>query len=66
MDSVRFRASVTKLNHLVVEALLEAGVPAVGVSPCGFWTTSDRQVDFFKDSCLVQCCLGCDRSCRCN
>ncbi|PRW58253.1 glutamate 5-kinase isoform X1 [Chlorella sorokiniana] len=38
------RASVTKLNQLVVAALVAAGVPAVGVSPCPGWTTSGRQV----------------------
>ena len=38
------RRSVTKLNQLVVAALLEAGVPAVGVSPCGSWTTRRRRV----------------------
>lgn len=38
------RASVTKLNQLVVAALLAAGVPAVGVSPCPAWTTCRRQV----------------------
>lgn len=29
------RRSVTWLNHLVVSALIEAGIPAVGVSPFG-------------------------------
>lgn len=38
------RASVQKLNGLVVAALLEAGVPAVGVSPCPQWTTRHRTV----------------------
>lgn len=38
------RASVTKLNQLVVAALVDAGVPAVGVSPCPAWTTRQRQV----------------------
>ncbi|KAI3433647.1 hypothetical protein D9Q98_003456 [Chlorella vulgaris] len=38
------RASVTKLNSLVVSALLAAGVPAVGLSPCGTWTTSNRRL----------------------
>lgn len=38
------RASVTKLNQLVVAALVAAGVPAVGVSPCPGWTTCQRQV----------------------
>lgn len=38
------RASVTKLNQLVVAALVAAGVPAVGVSPCPAWTTRQRQV----------------------
>lgn len=39
------RQSVTKLNHLVVSALVAAGVPAVGLSPCGAWATSNRQPD---------------------
>ncbi len=38
------RASVTKLNQLVVATLLAAGVPAVGVSPCPTWATRRRQV----------------------
>lgn len=38
------RASVTKLNQLVVQALLAAGLPAVGLSPCGAWTTRRRAV----------------------
>lgn len=38
------RASVMRLNHLVVSALLAAGVPAVGLSPCGAWTTRARKV----------------------
>ncbi|KAL4430841.1 hypothetical protein ABPG75_006097 [Micractinium tetrahymenae] len=38
------RASVTRLNHLVVSALLAAGVPAAGLSPCGAWTTRQRRV----------------------
>jgi hypothetical protein len=29
------RRSVTRLNQLVVSALVDAGVPAVGLSPCG-------------------------------
>jgi isopentenyl phosphate kinase len=33
------RQSVTKLNHLVVAALLAEGVPAVGMSPFGGWVT---------------------------
>ncbi len=38
------RASVTRLNGHVVAALLEKGVPAVGLSPCGAWTCSGRQL----------------------
>lgn len=39
------RASVTKLNNIVVESLVQAGVPAVGISPFGSgWSTSNRQV----------------------
>ncbi len=38
------RASVTRLNQLVVSALLAAGVPAVGLSPCGAWSTRGRAV----------------------
>lgn len=43
------RASVTKLNQLVVAALLAAGVPAVGVSPFPTWTTRRRRV--MADGC---------------
>jgi isopentenyl phosphate kinase len=35
------RLSVTKLNHEIVSRLVGLGVPAVGVSPCGTWTTQD-------------------------
>jgi len=42
---VQTRLSVTRLNHIFVEALVEAGVPAVGVSPCALW--GDR---IFPDS----------------
>lgn len=31
----RTRRSVTRLNHLVVSALIDAGIPAVGLSPFG-------------------------------
>lgn len=30
------RRSVTRLNHLVVSALIDAGLPSVGLSPYGF------------------------------
>ena len=33
------RRSVTKLNHLFIEALVREGVPAVGVSPFPAWST---------------------------
>jgi len=33
------RRSVTKLNHLLIEALVREGVPAVGVSPFPAWST---------------------------
>ena len=36
------RASVTTLNHHVVEALLNAGISAVGVSPFPRWTTHGK------------------------
>ncbi|PNW73963.1 hypothetical protein CHLRE_13g579800v5 [Chlamydomonas reinhardtii] len=38
------RASVTKLNGLVVGALVAAGVPAVGLSPLGLYHTCNKQV----------------------
>jgi isopentenyl phosphate kinase len=38
------RLSVTKLNHLVVSALVRCGIPAVGVSPLGSWTTDNRKI----------------------
>lgn len=45
------RASVTRLNQLVVSALLAVGVPAVGLSPCGAWATRGREVA--ADSCAA-------------
>lgn len=44
MGFARTRASVTQLNHLVTGALITAGLPAVGVSPLGHWSTHERQV----------------------
>ncbi|WIA37910.1 hypothetical protein OEZ86_001287 [Tetradesmus obliquus] len=41
---VETRRSVTQLNHAVVSALVDAGVPAVGLSPCGTWSCSGRQL----------------------
>ncbi|XP_029429599.1 isopentenyl phosphate kinase-like [Rhinatrema bivittatum] len=38
------RLSVTKLNHLVIEELVNHGIPAVGISPFGAWKTASRQV----------------------
>jgi len=44
------RVSVTKLNHAVVSALTEAGIPAVGISPCGFWDeeASPKSIEILK------------------
>jgi isopentenyl phosphate kinase len=41
---VETRRSVTQLNHAVVSALIDAGVPAVGLSPVGTWSCSGRQL----------------------
>ncbi|KAH7618266.1 hypothetical protein Ndes2526B_g07192 [Nannochloris sp. 'desiccata'] len=38
------RLSVTKLNHLVVSVLVKYGIPAVGVSPLGSWTTENKKI----------------------
>ncbi|KAK3276079.1 hypothetical protein CYMTET_15828, partial [Cymbomonas tetramitiformis] len=38
------RVSVTKLNHVIVEALARKGIPAVGMSPFGSWKTTNRKV----------------------
>ena len=38
------RLSVTKLNHLVVSSLVNHGIPAIGVSPLGSWTTTNRKI----------------------
>ncbi|RDD44967.1 Isopentenyl phosphate kinase [Trichoplax sp. H2] len=38
------RLSVTKLNHIIVQALIEKDIPAVSISPCGLWKTTDRSV----------------------
>lgn len=51
------RASVTQLNRMVVDALLRAGLPATGLSPCGAWSTSARQLT--GDGCdQVEALLG--------
>merc|ERR1712224_781821 len=38
------RLSVTTLNRHVLSALVSAGVPAVGISPCPFVATSGKQL----------------------
>eukprot|EP00026_Physarum_polycephalum_P011488 Phypoly_transcript_11718.p1 GENE.Phypoly_transcript_11718~~Phypoly_transcript_11718.p1 ORF type:complete len:156 (+),score=23.36 Phypoly_transcript_11718:106-573(+) len=38
------RRSVTKLNGIFVDKLVTAGIPAVGVSPFGSWTTRNGVV----------------------
>ena len=43
------RLSVTKLNNLVVSALVKRGIPAVGVSPMGSWITGNRRI--LADGC---------------
>lgn len=45
------RASVCFLNRLVVDALLGAGLPAVGVSPCPSWTTCGGGARVASDGC---------------
>eukprot|EP00210_Caulerpa_lentillifera_P003673 g3506.t2 len=39
-----YRLSVKKLNQSVTSAMVDAEIPAVGISPCGFWATSNREV----------------------
>ncbi|XP_071831901.1 uncharacterized protein [Apostichopus japonicus] len=36
------KLSVTKLNHRLVSAFVEAGISAVSVSPCSGWRTEDK------------------------
>ncbi|XP_042198093.1 isopentenyl phosphate kinase-like isoform X1 [Callorhinchus milii] len=38
------RLSVTKLNLMIIEELVKAGVPAVGLSAFGIWKTAGRRV----------------------
>lgn len=38
------RRSVTRLNHMVVDELINMGIPAVGVSPFPHWVCSNRKV----------------------
>lgn len=38
------RKSVTKLNHHVVDCLLSKDIPAIGISACGEWETSNGAV----------------------
>lgn len=38
------RRSVTKLNGIFINKLVESGLPAVGVSPFGSWETTNGQV----------------------
>ena len=39
------RVSVTKLNHAVVEALVQQGIPAVSISPLSFYSNGSDGVD---------------------
>ncbi|GLI61843.1 hypothetical protein VaNZ11_004350, partial [Volvox africanus] len=49
------RASVTRLNAYVVEGLVSAGIPAVGLSPLGHYTTSAREVSVTGASAVADC-----------
>ncbi|GIL64525.1 hypothetical protein Vafri_18420 [Volvox africanus] len=49
------RASVTRLNGYVVEGLVSAGIPAVGLSPLGHYTTSAREVSVTGASAVADC-----------
>jgi hypothetical protein len=57
------RQSVTKLNHLVVAELVRTGLPACGMSPCGYWFTDNRQVGSTAHRRSIMCVLS--RCCRC-
>jgi isopentenyl phosphate kinase len=46
-------ASVRRLNGLVVDALVAAGVPAAGVSPLGCWATSRRGLVRKETDCAI-------------
>uniref|UniRef100_A0A0B7A0G1 Isopentenyl phosphate kinase n=1 Tax=Arion vulgaris TaxID=1028688 RepID=A0A0B7A0G1_9EUPU len=48
------RQSVTKLNQLVVNSLIEAGVPAISCSPGGSWSTEKRQPTNWPNSVVAQ------------
>jgi hypothetical protein len=66
---VETRRSVMQLNHAVVSALVDAGVPAVGLSPCGAWSCSGRQLqDASAGIAAVQAALEHNlvRSCKAN
>jgi isopentenyl phosphate kinase len=47
------RLAITKLNHAVVSALVDAGVPAVGLSPCGTWFRTPTAPDQVENSAGV-------------
>ncbi|GLC35509.1 hypothetical protein PLESTB_000199800 [Pleodorina starrii] len=49
------RSSVTRLNGHVVGQLVEAGVPAVGLSPLGHYTTSNREVSASGAGAVAAC-----------
>lgn len=55
----RTRRAVTALNHATVAALVDAGVPAVSVSPCGAWfPAQDSQHDDAAGIAAVQAVLA--------
>lgn len=46
------RSAVTRLNALVVQALIEAGVPAVGISPFPSWRTRGGELSADALACV--------------
>jgi isopentenyl phosphate kinase len=46
------RSSVTRLNALVVQALNDAGVPAVGISPFPSWRTTSGRLSTDAMGCV--------------
>ncbi|XP_044184465.1 isopentenyl phosphate kinase-like isoform X1 [Acropora millepora] len=49
------RQSVTKLQQMVIESFISNGIPAVGISPCGSWMTTEGVVTRSAIHPIVQC-----------
>ncbi|XP_022782347.1 uncharacterized protein LOC111323292 isoform X1 [Stylophora pistillata] len=48
------RLSVTKLQHIITAMLVDSGIPALGISPCGSWVTRKGHVNRVTLSPIIE------------